>query len=100
MLLIVNNWTLSLIFICNLKYSVHKESSIVFHNESNYEYYLILPYQHNLLVWRKYWRVHSLWVPIQKEVTRSDKNGEGTTKSIFYQLKFIDSTRFIASSSC
>ena len=42
MLLIVINWTLSLIFICNLKYSIHKESSIVFHNESNYEYYLII----------------------------------------------------------
>ena len=36
-------------------------------------------------------------VPIEKEVTRIDKNGEQITKNIYYILLFIDSTRFMAS---
>ena len=36
-------------------------------------------------------------VPIKKEVTRIDKNGEETTKNISYILQFIDSARFMAS---
>ena len=36
-------------------------------------------------------------VPIEKEVTRMDKNGE-VTKNISYVLQFIDSLRFMASS--
>ena len=37
-------------------------------------------------------------VPIQKEVTRIDKNGEETTKNISFILQFTDSVRFMASS--
>ena len=37
-------------------------------------------------------------VPIEKEVTRFDKNGEESTKNISYLLQFIDSARFMASS--
>ena len=37
-------------------------------------------------------------VPIKKEVTRIDKNGEEITKNISYILQFIDSARFMASS--
>ena len=36
-------------------------------------------------------------VPIEKEVTRIDKNGEKVTKNISYILQFIDSARFMAS---
>ena len=39
----------------------------------------------------------TLTVPIEKEVTRSDKNGKGSAKNISYILQFIDSARFIAS---
>ena len=38
-------------------------------------------------------------VPIRKEVTIIDKNGEEKTKNIFYILQFIDRERFMASSS-
>ena len=38
-------------------------------------------------------------VPVEKEVTRIDKNGEEITKNICYILQFIDSARFMASSS-
>ena len=40
----------------------------------------------------------SFTVPIEKEVTRIDKNGEQITKNIYYILLFIYSTRFMASS--
>ena len=37
-------------------------------------------------------------VPIEKEVTKIDNNGEEITKNIFYKLQFIYISRFIASS--
>ena len=37
-------------------------------------------------------------VPIEKEVVRTDKNGEEITKNISYVLQFIDSARFMTSS--
>ena len=37
-------------------------------------------------------------VPIEKKVTRIDKNGEENIKNIYYLLQFIDSARFMASS--
>ena len=37
-------------------------------------------------------------VPIEKEVTRIDKNGEEIIKHLSYILQFIDSARFMASS--
>ena len=37
-------------------------------------------------------------VPIEKEITGIDKNGEKITKNISYILQFIDSARFMASS--
>ena len=40
----------------------------------------------------------TLAVPIEKEVTGIDKNGEEFTKDISYILQFIDSTRFMVSS--
>ena len=35
-------------------------------------------------------------VPIEKGVTRIDKNREEVTKNIYYILQFIDSARFMA----
>ena len=37
-------------------------------------------------------------VPVQKEVTRINKNGEEMTKIASYRLQFIDSVRFRVSS--
>ena len=37
-------------------------------------------------------------VPMEKEVTRINENGEEVTKNISYILQFIYSTRFMASS--
>ena len=41
----------------------------------------------------------NLAVPIEKEITRIDKNGGEITKNISYILQFTDSERFMASSS-
>ena len=38
----------------------------------------------------------SFTVPIVKEVTRTDKNGEKITKDLSYTLQFINSVRFMA----
>ena len=37
-------------------------------------------------------------VPIEKEVTRTDKSGEKITWNVFYLLQLIDSARFVPSS--
>ena len=37
-------------------------------------------------------------VPIEKEITRIEKNAEEITKNISYILQIIDSRRFMASS--
>ena len=47
---------------------------------------------------RKHWKIHNLIVPIEEEVTKTDKNGDKVTKNISYILQFIDSARFVASS--
>ena len=90
--------------ICNLKYSMPKKIPIAFHNRSNYEYHFII----NELAeeFKKQFtclgdnteKYITFTVPIKKEVTKIDKNGEKTIKNISYILQFIDSARFIASS--
>ena len=40
----------------------------------------------------------TLTVPIEKEVTKINENGQEIAKNIFYILQFIDSGRFMASS--
>ena len=88
--------------ICNLKYSVPKKITIVFHNGSNYGYH----FYHKGVSWRitftclgENTEKHiTFTVPIEKEVTTLDKNREEITKNIFCILEFIDSARFMASS--
>ena len=53
--------------ICNLKYKVSKRIPIVFHNGSNYDYYLIIKelaeeFKKIIdLFSRKYWKIHNLY---------------------------------------
>ena len=90
--------------ICNLKYRVSKKTPIVFHNRSNHDYYFIikkLAKEFKKLftcLGKNTEKYITFTVPIEKEVTRTDKNGEEVTKNISYILQFIDSTRFMASS--
>ena len=89
--------------ICNLKYSVPKKNPIIFHNESNYDYHFIIKElaeefkKQCTCLEENTEKYITFTVPIEKEVTRMDKNGE-VTKNISYVLQFIDSLRFMASS--
>ena len=90
--------------ICNLKYSVPKKIPVVVHSGSNYDYHFIikeLPEEFKkqfTCLGENTEKCINFTVPIKKEVTRIDKNGEEITKNISYILQFIDSTRFMASS--
>ena len=90
--------------ICNLKYSVPKKFPIVFHNGSDYDYHFITKELAEELKKQFFClgenteKYITFTVPIEKEVTRIDKNGEEITKNISYILQFIDSARFMASS--
>ena len=37
-------------------------------------------------------------VPVKKEITKFDKDGNERVKTTFYKIKFIDGARFLASS--
>ena len=47
---------------------------------------------------RRHWKYITFTVPIVKEVTRINKNGEEITKDLSYILQFIDRARFMATS--
>ena len=90
--------------IYNLKYTVPKKISIVFHNGSNYDYHFIIKElaeefkKQFTCLGENTEKYITFTVPIEKEVTRIDKNGEEITKDISYILQFIDCARFMASS--
>ena len=76
-----------------------KKIPIVFHNGSSHNYHKRISkrIKKNQLTSsaenaEKY---ITFTVPIEKETTSTDKNGEKITKNISYILQLIDSTRFI-----
>ena len=89
--------------ICNFKYSVPKRIPIVFQNGSNYDYHLIKKelaeeFKKQFTCLGENTEKYIIFpVPIGKNVTRINKNGEEVTKNIPYILHFIDSARFMAS---
>ena len=90
--------------ICNLEYSVPKNIPMVFHNGWNYDYNFIIKKLAEELkkqftfLGKNTEKYITFAIPIEKEATRIDKNGEKITKNKFYILQFIDSARFMASS--
>ena len=90
--------------IYNLKYSVPKKIPIAFNNGSNYDYHFIKKelaeeFKKQLTCLGENSEKYIIFtVPIEKEVTKIDKNGKEITKNISYILQFIDSARFMASS--
>ena len=87
--------------ICNLENDVPKKVPIAFHNGFNYDYHFIIKeFKKQFTCLKENTEKYIiLTVPIVKEVTRNDKNGEKLTKNIIFILQFIDRTRFIARSS-
>ena len=84
----------------NLKYSALKKTPIAFHNGSNYDYHFIIKElaaeleKHFTCLGENTEKWKTFIVPIEKEVTRTDKN----TTNISYRLQFIDSARCTARS--
>ena len=76
----------------------------VFHNGSNYDYHFIIKElaeefkKQFTCLGENTEKYITFTVPIEKEVTRIDKNGEEITKNISPILRFIDSARFTAGS--
>ena len=76
---------------------------IVFHNGSNYDCHFIITelaeeFQKQCTCLGENTEKYITYtVPVEKEVTRTDKNGEEITKNISYILQFIDSSRVMAS---
>ena len=90
--------------ICYSKDSVPKKIPIVFHNGSNYDYHFIMKElaeefkKQFTCLGENTEKYITFTVPIEKEVTRIDKNGKKITKNISFILQFINSARFMASS--
>ena len=78
-----------------------KKISIVFHNGSSYDYSFIIKdlaeefKKQPFCSGENTEKYITFTVPIEREVTRTDKNGEEITKNIYYILQFIDSARFM-----
>ena len=83
--------------ICNLRYKVSKEISIVFHNGSIYNYHFIIKelvkeFEGNFKrLGENTEKYITFSVPIKKKIENKDLQ-------ITYKIKFIDSYRFMASS--
>ena len=90
--------------ICNLGFHVPNEVPVVFHNGSNYDCHFIIKelanrsegqLEHLAKNTEKY---KTFPVPVEKEVTNIDKDGNESVVTISYKIKFIDSARFMATS--
>ena len=86
--------------ICN----VPNENPVVFHNGSNYDYHFIIKELANEFEGQFECHVENtenyktFSVPIEKEVTKIDKDENESVVTISYKIKFIDSARFMATS--
>ena len=89
--------------ICNLKFNGSNEILVVFDIGSNYDYHFIMKELANKFEGKfEYLGEHTekyktFFVPIEKEVTEVD-NGGHESVTISYRIKFIDSTKFMATS--
>ena len=90
--------------ICNLRYKIPKETPAVFHNGSTYDYHLIikeLPEKFERqfqCLGENTEKYITFSVPIKKQITKIDKDGNDKIANISYKIKFIDSFRFMSSS--
>ena len=90
--------------ICNLRWKTSKEIPVVFHNGSTYDYHFIIK---NLAeefegefecLGENTEKYITFSVPIKKEITKKEKNGNDKIVKILYKIKFIDSNRFMSTS--
>ena len=90
--------------ICNLRYKIPKQIPVVFHNGSTYDHHFIIKelaeefegeFQCLGENTEKY---ITFSLPIEKEITKKDNDGNYKITKISYKITFIDSYRFMSSS--
>ena len=90
--------------ICNLRYKILKEIPEVFHNGSTYDYHFIIKELAEEFegefecLGENTEKYITFSVPIKKEITKIDKDGNDKITKISYKIKFIHSFRFMSSS--
>ena len=90
--------------ICNLKFNVPLEIPVTFHNGSNYDYHFIIKKLANEFdgqfecLGENTEKYKTFSIPIVKEPTKIDKDGNESIATTSYKIKFIDSARFVATS--
>ena len=90
--------------ICNLRYKTPKEIPIVFDNGSTYDYHFIIKelaeeFEEQFeCLGENTEKYITFSVPIKKQITKIDKDGNDKIVNISYKIKFIDSFRFMSSS--
>ena len=90
--------------ICNLRYKIPKEIPLVFHNGFTYDYHFIIKelaeeFEGEFECLGENTKKYITFsVPIKKETTKKDKNGNDKITKISYKEKFIDSCRFMSTS--
>ena len=90
--------------VCNLRYKIPKEILIVFHNGSTYDYHFIIKelakeFEGEFECFGENTEKYTTFsVPIKKEITKIDKDGNDKIMKISYKIMFIVSFRFMSSS--
>ena len=90
--------------ICNLRYKIPKEIPVVFNNGSTYDYHFIIKELAEEFegefecLGENTEKYITFSVPIKKETTKKDKDGNDKITKISYKIKFIDSYRFMSAS--
>ena len=90
--------------ICNLRYKIPKEIPVVFHNGSTYDYHFIIKELAEEFegefecLGENTEKYITFSVPVKKEITKKDKNGNDKITKISCKIKFIDSHRFMSTS--
>ena len=87
--------------ICNLRFNVPNEIPVVFYNGSNYNYHFIIKELANEFegqfecLGENTEKYKTFIIPIEKKITKIDKDGNESVFTISYKVTFIDNARFI-----
>ena len=85
----------------NLRFTVPNEIPVVFHNGSNYDYRFIIKELANEFegqfecLGENTEKYKTFSIPIEKKITKIDKDGNESVFTMSYKVTFIDNARFI-----
>ena len=85
-----------------MNYKITKDIPVIFHNDSTYDYHLIIKGLAKELegeiecLGENTEKYITFSISINKKITKRDKDGNDKIVNITYRLKFIDSYRFMS----